>query len=308
MRVGQEYWHPPSDSGLFWAHAGITAFSHDRIAFAEPSSRQLVLFHTSGDSELIPFAGVEAHGIDPIHEGGRTLLWIADPGFKAKLEEGAITNKIGTGYLHLIDLKGETLYRSQPSQDWRPTSVAATDPGAGRSSFLWVADGYGSGDVILLRANGRIQRRIDGRESGITFDTPHAIAIDRRSSEPVLVVADRGNRRLVLFTTAGDFLAVVDALDSPSGLTFDPEYLYVAQLNGAISILDRSYRFVDELRSPSPSDEQWPNQRVDGKLAPPTLDSALLHSPHDIAYIDGRLYLTEWCLGGRYLTVHLQEN
>jgi hypothetical protein len=92
---------------------------------------------------------------------------------------------------------------------------------------------------------GAILRTLDGGSTGQRFQTPHALLIDDRRAEPELYIADRGNRRIVVLSMAGEFRRSFgdDVLSSPSGLAVDGDLLLVTELDGALAVFDLdSYR------------------------------------------------------------------
>ena len=81
----------------------------------------------------------------------------------------------------------------------RPTDIAFAPNGD-----VFVSDGYGNNRVMKFTAAGRFIKSwgTKGTKAG-EFDLPHAITIDSKSR---LLVGDRGNERIQLFDTEGQFL------------------------------------------------------------------------------------------------------
>ncbi len=81
----------------------------------------------------------------------------------------------------------------------RPTDVAIAPNGD-----VFVSDGYGNNRVMKFTATGRFIKSwgTKGTSAG-EFDLPHAIAIDSKNR---LLIGDRGNERIQLFDTEGQFL------------------------------------------------------------------------------------------------------
>jgi len=140
-----------------------------------------------------------AHGLHLSREGGREFLYLADP------------------VRHLVakaTLDGDVLWRLGPperaglyekEEQYKPTDVAVAPDGS-----LYVSDGYGRGFVHHYGPDGGWIRSWGGRgaEAG-RLDCPHGIWVDARPAQPLLLVADRGNRRLQTFTLQGEHLGFV---------------------------------------------------------------------------------------------------
>jgi DNA-binding beta-propeller fold protein YncE len=115
------------------------------------------------------------------------------------------------------------------------------------SNEIFVADGYGNHRVAVFdAANGKFKRAW-GANGGTPFNIVHSIRV---ANDGLVYVADRGNKRVQVFTSAGDFKQQVaiggetPAMQTAAGLAFSPDraqqFLYVADLgNNVIDILDR---------------------------------------------------------------------
>jgi hypothetical protein len=112
---------------------------------------------------------------------------------------------------------------------------------------IFVADGYGNHRVAVFDSNNGTFKRTWGANGGTPFNIVHSIRV---SNDGLVYVADRGNKRVQVFTTAGDFKqevmigASTPAMQTAAGLAFSPDpaqqFLYVADLgNNQIVILDR---------------------------------------------------------------------
>jgi len=109
---------------------------------------------------------------------------------------------------------------------------------------VYVADGYGNHRVVVFDAkDGTFKRTWKG--PGKEYNIVHAIRV---SNDGMVYVADRENKRVQVFTTDGQFRHEIivgsdDMTRSAAGLAFSPDraqqYLYVANINNAIHILDR---------------------------------------------------------------------
>lgn len=276
-----------------WSHSGIAVLKDGRVVFAPPGEGCLVFLdeRTGQWSRLATPTSVN-HGIQATERSGRDGLWLADPGTMAH-----------PGQLVWLDLHARTFDAvPAPSPTWRPTSSAVVTAPGPHEGEMWITDGYGAHLVYLLRADGRIDA-FDGTATGQRFDCPHGVAIDDRDREPLVVVADRGNRRLVFLDLEGEPVRTVadELLTSPSSIARRGPDLLVTDLFGALLAVDERDRVRSLLgdgrgeRAPG-----WPNALLDGDPVPPPLVEGVLNSPHGIAVApSGDVYLTEWMLGGR---------
>ena len=305
-----------------WSHSGIAVTDSGVVIFAEPSGGGLILYRPGPDSvggvehRAVPL--LEIHGIFYSHDDAGEVLWLADPGFKARRELGYETESAPgqAGSLDLATFEFTALPApplSPTGNAWEPTSVVATRLDS--APLAIVADGYGA-SLVHFYSDGVLVRTIDGSESGTVFACPHGLVIDDRSGHPQLIVADRGNRRLVFFELDGSFIrTLVDPLfTSPSSLAIRGDDLLVTELDGAllaVSLLADTaadvVRALIETRSQRDR-PGWPNAERGGSLERPPLEPGMLNSPHGLAVgPDARIYLTEWLIGGRQLELTLHE-
>lgn len=295
-----------------WSHSGIAVMSTGEVTFAHPNGHDLIFLREStGEYRCQPVPTREIHGVTSSIIDGEEYLWLADPGVKAKPEDGYEADKADGQVFRLSPLTGELLeftpraLRSQEQGPWRPTSIVVTGGSDNEPVAVWVADGYGASLVQKYDDAGRVSVTLSGLESGLAFKCPHGIAIDDRHDVPELVVADRGNHRLVFYSLDGVFIRELsDALlASPSGLAIRGNELLVTELDGAILAVDEGdrVRAVVEL-SKEPKREGWPNASGANGLQRPTLVDGLLNSPHGVAVApNGDVYITEWVIGGRQI-------
>ncbi|MGF3057141.1 hypothetical protein ACQUSW_11400 [Microbacterium sp. YY-01] len=251
----------------------------------------------------------EIHGIEIDDE----LIWLADPGNKECPDgQGSYSTQEGEngGQVLAIRRDGTTAVRigapSLPIYDsnvFRPTSVVAAED-------LWVADGYGANLVHRYNRSGDLLGSI-GLE-GVEFDNPHSIAWDDRDGRNELLVADRGNNRiLAIEPTTGKVNRVIGdgVVERPSGMAIWRNLLVVADLNGRISLLnseDELLTHLGESGVDALDRDGWPNVIQGGLTLRPSVDPGKFNAPHDVAVTpDGLLVVCEWMIGGRLTAVDL---
>jgi DNA-binding beta-propeller fold protein YncE len=280
-----------------WMHSGIAILSDGRLVFEATGGHGLVFLDlASGESERISVDIAVAHGIATTYETGEDFIWICDPGEQAP------------GKVVKVNIKGEIVDELAPpaaspisKEKWRPTSVALTEDGE-----IWIADGYGLSLVHRYSPNGDVMT-LDGSESGLKFDCPHGVAVDDRGAQMRIAIADRTNRRVLLFDKDGRFIDSISAeiMTSPSSIAASGEKLFITDLRGAILAISNNEQVSAIIPSAHiDGREGWPNALVNGQTIAPTIQEGEINSPHGIvASKDGSIYVTEWYFGGRVITL-----
>ena len=295
--------YDPDDRPEAWSHSGAAIAADGRLVVAQRGGGGITLIdEKSGSAERIAMSTAECHGIlsEPSIDPG--TLWIADPGGQV------LALELASGSTRRI--RQPDVPAGQPER-WAPTSLALVTAGPHRGD-LWIADGYGESLVHLVRPDGS-SLTIDGSESGTAFDCPHGVAADTRGTVPLIVVADRANRRLVWFDLDGSFVRALEdpVMTSPSSIAVRGAELLVTDLFGALLAVDPTDRVtaVIGLDPATHSRPGWPNDELEGREARrPELVDGILNSPHGIAVReDGTVYLTEWLIGGREVRLELDD-
>ena len=127
------------------------------------------------------------------------------------------------------------------------TAVAVGPDGA-----IYAACGYGSNRVHKFDAAGKLVRTVGGRGSGEgVFKTCHGLALDGRGREPLLLVADRENRRLVHLTLDLEWVGVhSENLRRPCAMSIHGERCAVAELEGRVTVVGRDGAHLAHLGHP----------------------------------------------------------
>lgn len=144
-----------------------------------------------------------------------------------------------------------------------PTDVAVAADGT-----CFVCEGYASGRVFRLGPDGELQMAWGsiGRGAG-QFMNAHAVALTRDGR---LVVVDRENDRLQVFTPDGELLSIWENFKQPLSIYIDSDdFLYVTDLFPSLTKMTSSGEFI-------------------GRCRP------ILNGAHGISGdVDGHLYLAE---------------
>jgi len=308
-----------------WAHHGMGVLTNGLVVAFHPGRSALLFFEADGRlADAVPVEATEAHGLTVVVEDGEDRLWIADPGAKMTTKQeradaaGDPTKQfdlvVTPGQVIKVALDGTVLQSitraPRPEYEegrYAPTWVAVDEVRLGGSGDVWVADGYGSSLVHRYTADGTYVSTITGEEGAGRFSCPHAVLIDRRGPEPVLLVADRGNARVQEFGLDGAYRGVlgVGVLNSPSALATSGDLLVVAELNARVAILDRAGTIVsyEGENGDATTRPGWPNALDEqGNVVVPTTEAGHFNSPHGLTVdADGNIYVAEWLLGGRHV-------
>lgn len=294
-----------------WAHHDVAALPDGSLVAAHPEGKRLVLIRPNGTREPIDTPLTEIHGITVPANGSPDRLWISDNGHKFVPDRPDYAHHVVRGRAVELDLTGQVqrelikpAIAAYETADWMPTGIAVDEGYPGSTGGIWVADGYSQNLLHCFSSDSTYVCTVDGSDSGRAFDTPHALLLRRRQNgAPELYVADRGNSRIVVLDINGRYLRTVGqgVLTSPSGFALSGTNLLVTELFGSIVLFDAADRFIARAGDCGAHDhEGWPNGRRDGQVAPVDTQPGCFNSPHGIT-VDGsgRIYVSEWMIGGR---------
>jgi hypothetical protein len=121
------------------------------------------------------------------------------------------------------------------------------------------------------------------------------VAIDLRGAEPRVIVADRGNSRLQIFTLDGKYVDVVkEGLRNPCKVYLRGEDILIPDLQGRITILNKENKLIAHLGEANPENrgkfQTPPEKWKDGEFT----------APHGAAWDSkGNAYVEDWNVAGR---------
>ena len=225
-----------------------------------------------------------AHGLHLSREGNEEFFYLCDP----KRHLFAKTT-----------LAGKELWRKwAPEQcngytapaEFNPTNIAITPNGN-----FYVADGYGKSFIHEYDRDAKYIRSFGGKgkEAGQT-DCPHGLMVDLRGDQPVLVVADRANRRLQSFTLDGRHINfVTDEMHAPCHFHTRGDVMVVPDLESRVTLLDKNNQLIAHLGQGP--DYQGLRDKTRDHFTP-----GQFVAPHS-AYFDhdGNIFVVEWVEVGR---------
>ncbi len=213
--------------------AGVAVDSHDRVYVYNRGEHPVIVFDSEGNLLTTWGEGFlkHAHGIFIDSED---RVYLVDRFLHSVLKytpEGELLMTIGT--LDGPSKNGEPFNH--------PTDVALSSAGE-----IYVSDGYGNARVHKFAADGTHIRSWGVPGDGIgEFNLPHSVWVDESDR---VYVADRENHRIQIFSPNGEFIEQWSGFRQPTDFFLDGDgYLYVAELQHRVSILNREGEIVARL-------------------------------------------------------------
>jgi hypothetical protein len=270
-------------------HGGIVEDEKGRIFVNTDSEHAIIVYDKAG--KFVKSWGKDfkngVHGMFIVKEGRKELLWLAHQ----NRHEAVKTTLDGEVLMTLGVPEKAGVYKD--ASEYKPTSVAVAPDGS-----VFVADGYGLSWIHKYSAKGEYLKSFGGRgtEPG-KFRTPHGIFIDtRKKDRPLLVVADRANRRLQWLDFDGKFVEEAPGIFSlPCQVHQSGDDLVVPDLDGRVTIIDKDNKLVCHL-----GENIDPERRGKNKVARETWRDGEFIAPHGARWDRaGNLYVMDWNYQGR---------
>jgi len=209
-----------------WAFGWIPAVavdSQDRVYVFSRSDHPLVLFDREGNflSSWGEAILKDAHGI----------FIDSDDHVYCVDRDTHVVRKFSTDGQLLMTLGTE----DRPGEDGEPFN-RPTDVALSPSGEIYVSDGYSNTRVHKFSPTGKLLLSWGSPGDGPgQFNLPHSVWVDRRGR---VLVADRENNRIQIFSPDGEFLEQWRGFLRPDDLFVDADdILYVAELGHRVSIL-----------------------------------------------------------------------
>ena len=273
-------------------HGGVAVDKAGQVYVSTDAAHGICVFKADGTFvKSMPLDCKGLHSLSIVEEGGTEYLL----GAAGKVQQVV---KLG------LDGKIEMRIPNEGTGEIPQGFNGVTSVAAGPDGSLYVACGYGSNLLHKFDATGKILKTVGGRgkEDG-KFTTCHGVAIDARKKDaPLLLVADRENRRLVHMTLDLEFVGVhATGLRRPCALTFHGENCAVAELEARVVVLDADGKEAAVLGD-NPNKKQWANFKVPAA----EMSEGIFTAPHGLSYdSEGNLYVQDWNATGRVTKLSL---
>lgn len=232
-----------------------------------------------------------AHGLDLRRESGGEFLYHCDIN-RCKVVKTTLNGQVvwSHGYP-----REDSAYSARPI-DFVPTNVAFAPNGD-----FYVGDGYGSNHMLRFSASGNFIGEVGSPGHGDgELDNPHGQWVDRRGPTPILVVADRGNRRIQTFTLEGKHLQTIKDeahLRMPCHFHVQGEWMVCPDLDSQVCILDRDYKVVAQLGDGQAANGKVGSRRGESRSQ---FTPGQFITPHDAIFLqNGDILVAEWLPIGR---------
>ncbi|MCF7731727.1 MAG: hypothetical protein K9N23_08565 [Akkermansiaceae bacterium] len=275
----------PDGKNLGPTHGSVLSGSDGRIYFSTDAALSVIVYEPDG--RLVKTIAPECAGFHAMAirvEGGKDVI------YGAQLPKGRVC-KIDTDGKILLEIPNAAT--GEVAGGWNGLTAVTVAP----DGSIFAATGYGAQMIHKFDAAGKLLKTFGGKGSGDgQFNTCHGLAIDTRFGEPRLLVADRGNRRLVHTDLEGKFIGIhAKGLRLPCMVDIMGDFCAVAELEARVTILDKDGVPVAFLGD-NPDTGQWANFGV----APGDFKEGIFTAPHGLCFDrEGNLYVQDWNATGR---------
>ena len=279
--------------GVCIDHQGHVYIHHTVYATSESADTMVVFDHKG---KFVKSWGKEfrggAHGLYIRREGRNEYLYLCDT------KRGLVVK---------TTLDGEEVFSkayptwsepySKPGPDGKPLKYSPTNLAVAPNGDFYVADGYGSSYVLQYNSEGKYIRTFGGpgKEAG-QLSCPHGIIVDERGSEPILIVADRSNKRLQRFRLDGTHIDFVEGTPAPCHFhIYKNGDMVLPDLFARVTIMDTQNRPIVQLGDDSESDYMKTRKLTRDHFKP-----GKFVCPHGACFDHaGNIYVVEWVEVGR---------
>ena len=233
-----------------------------------------------------------AHGLHIRKEGSQEFLYLCDT------KRGVVVKTTLAGEeVFSLGYPKESEPYSKPGPDGKPLKYSPTNLAVAPNGDLYVADGYGSSYVNQYDSQGKYIKTFGGpgKEAGQLL-CPHGIILDERGSQPILIVADRTNKRLQRFHLDGAHLDFIEGTPAPCHFNiFRNGEMVLPDLFARVTVMDSQNRPIVNLGDDSTSEYMKTRKLTRDHFTP-----GKFVCPHGACFDHaGNIYVVEWVEVGR---------
>jgi hypothetical protein len=267
-------------------------YVHHTVNDASESHDTMVVFDPKG--KFVKSWGKEfkggAHGLHIRKEGKQEFLYLCDT--KRALVVKTTLN--GEEVFTLGYPKESEQYK--PKADGKLPKYSPTNLAIAPNGDIYVGDGYGSSYINQYNNKGEYIRTFGGPGSGPgQLSCPHGITVDLRGRQPILLVADRSNKRLQTFSLDGQHLAFIDGVNAPCHFHERKGMMVIPDLWSRVTLMDRNDQVITHLGWDQSDD--WKTRR---KQSRDNFVPGKFICPHGACFDHaGNIFVVEWVEVGR---------
>ncbi len=279
---------------------GVCEDSHGRIYIhhtvnaASEKTDSMVVYDHKG--KFIKSWGKEfkggAHGLHIRKEGKQEFLYLCDT------QRGLMVKTTLNGEeVFTLGYPKESEPYSKPGADGKPIKYSPTNLAIAPNGDIYIGDGYGSSYVNQYDSQGKYIKTFGGpgKEEG-QLSCPHGITLDARGSEPVLLVADRSNKRIQRFTLEGKHIDFLYGTTAPCYFDiYKNGDVVVPDLFARVTLMDKDNKIIENLGDDS--DTKYMETR---KMTRDHFKPGKFVCPHGACFDHtGNIFVVEWVEVGR---------
>ena len=277
---------------------------HHTVHATSESSDSMVVFDAKG--RFVRSWGKElrgvAHGLHIEKEGRDEFLYLtanaANPRMSPQpsLEAAVVKTTLTGEIVWKIQGPPPDVEAYRPADDGTPRRYNPTNVAIAPNGDVYVADGYGSFFVNQYDRDAKYIRTFGGKGSDPgQLAQPHGIWIDMRGPTPVVVVADRQNKRVQRFTLDGKHIDFVSGFRLPCHFHERRGIVVVPDLHGRVTLMGRNNEILTHLGDAGTG--SWDPLRTQSR---DNFIPGQFICPHGAAFDhDGNIFVVEWVEVGR---------
>ena len=233
-----------------------------------------------------------AHGLHIRKEGKNEFLYLCDT-------KRALVVKTTLDGEEVFTIRyPEQAEQYKPGADGKRIKYSPTNLAVAPNGDLYVGDGYGSSYINQYNSKGEYIRTFGGKgKDAGQLDCPHGLVVDTRAKQPVLLVADRGNKRLQRFTLDGKHIDFVSGTTLPCHFNmFKNGDVVIPDLGAKVTLLDKQNNVIAHLGDDSAANK-WGQVRKEPRE---NFTPGKFVCPHGACFDhDGNIFVVEWVEVGR---------